>query len=249
MATSRRQCYPHRVRIQILDSPQATAEAAAADIAEHLRMSVMEHRRASLALSGGRSPVAMLAALAQMDLPWALIDVLQVDERIAPADSKDRNANTLRRALFEPAGVPPNRIHLMPVEAADPEAAAETYATTLERVAGTPPKIDVVHLGLGPDGHTASLVPGDPVLDETTALVALTGTYQGRRRMSITYPVLNHAHHLVWLVIGDDKADALGRLLAADPTIPAGRVEPLRATVFTDDAAAPRHLGSRVPPA
>lgn len=228
---------PLGVRLELLDTAEAAAQAAAAHIAERLRHALAQHTRASMALSGGRSPVAMLRALAQMDLPWFAIDVLQVDERIAPAGDEDRNANTLRQALFEPAGVPASSIHLMPVEDPDGDAAAAAYARRLERVAGRPPRIDVIHLGLGTDGHTASLVPGDPLLDETRALVGLTQSYQRRRRMTVTYPVLAGARSLVWLITGADKNDALRRLVDADPSIPAGRVEQAYATVFADAAA------------
>lgn len=225
------------MRLQVLETAEAAALAAAAEIAAHLALAIEQHKRASLALSGGRSPAPMLAALARTSLPWPAIDILQVDERIAPAGNEDRNANTLRTALLEPAAVPADRIHLMPVEETDLTLAAVAYARTLERLAGTPPRIDVVHLGLGADGHTASLVPGDAVLDEIQGLVALTQPYQGRRRMTLTYPALAGARRLVWLVIGADKADALRRLWDGDATIPAGRVERRNAIIFADAAA------------
>jgi 6-phosphogluconolactonase/glucosamine-6-phosphate isomerase/deaminase len=126
----------------------------------------------------------------------------------------------------------------MPVEAANLEAAAAEYAVTLRDLAGTPPVLDLVHLGLGPDGHTASLVPGDPVLGVTTADVAVTGAYQGRRRMTLTYPALDRARSVLWLVTGADKTEMLRRLRDGDPTIPAGRVRSDRATVLADAAAA-----------
>ena len=127
----------------------------------------------------------------------------------------------------------------MPVESDDLDAAAADYARTLAGIGGTPPVLDLVHLGLGPDGHTASLIPGDPVLDVADADVALTGVYQGRRRMTLTLPVLNRARRVLWLVTGPDKSDMLARLLARDPTIPAGRVRGEAAIVIADRAAAP----------
>src|SRR5947209_6255990 len=127
----------------------------------------------------------------------------------------------------------------MPVESADLESARGQYAATLQQIAGTPAVLDLAHLGLGPDGHTASLVPGDPVLDVTDADVALTGIYQGRRRMTLTYPILNRSRRVLWLVTGASKADMLARLLRADPTIPAGRIRQDQAVVLADRAAAP----------
>ena len=128
----------------------------------------------------------------------------------------------------------------MPVEGADLEAASGRYALTLQEIAGSPAVLDLAHLGLGPDGHTASLVPGDPVLDVTGADVALTGIYQGRRRMTLTYPVLNRSRRIVWLITGREKAEMLARLCRGDRTIPAGRVSQDQALVLTDREASPR---------
>jgi 6-phosphogluconolactonase len=126
----------------------------------------------------------------------------------------------------------------MPVEAENLEAASEQYATTLKQIAGAPVVLDLVHLGLGPDGHTASLVPGDPVLDVTEADVAVTGAYQGRRRMTLTYPILNRARRIIWLVTGREKAEMLARLKERDASIPAGRVRQQAAVVLADQEAA-----------
>jgi 6-phosphogluconolactonase len=163
---------------------------------------------------------------------------VQVDERIAPAGDPDRNLTHLRENLLGRAPMPPEQIHAMPVEEADIEAAARSYAGTLEQNAGTPPVLDLVHLGLGPDGHTASLVPGDPVLDVTDRDVGITEVYQGRRRMTLTYPLLNRSRRILWLVTGADKAEMLPRLLAGDASIPGGRVRQEQAFVLADRAAA-----------
>ena len=137
----------------------------------------------------------------------------------------------------------------MPVDAADLEVASQQYAATLERIAGMPPVLDLAHLGLGPDGHTASLVPGDPVLDVTESDVATTGLYQGRRRMTLTYPLLNRARAIVWLVTGPEKAEMLARLYAVDRSIPAGRISQDRALVLADhDAAGALRLHSFTAP-
>jgi 6-phosphogluconolactonase len=180
----------------------------------------------------------MLRALADKEAPWDGIHVLQVDERVAPAGDPDRNLTHLRESLLEHAPLRPEQIHPMPVELEDLQAAVSSYAATLHEVAGSPSVLDLVHLGLGLDGHTASLVPGDPVLDVKDAAVALTGPYQGRRRMTLTYPVLNHARRVLWLVTGDEKADMLVRLRDGDRWIPAGRVRQDHALVLADRAAA-----------
>jgi 6-phosphogluconolactonase len=180
----------------------------------------------------------MLRALAREDLPWNAVNVVQVDERIAPAGDVHRNLTHLQESLLEHAPLPREQIHPMPVESSDLEAACAQYAQTLQMIAGSPPLLDLVHLGLGPDGHTASLVPGDPVLSVTATDIAVTGSYQGRQRMTLTYPAINRARRILWLATGPEKADALLRLRQGDLTIPAGRIGRLRAVVFADRAAA-----------
>jgi len=160
-----------------------------------------------------------------------------VDERIAPAGDPDRNLTHLRESLLEHAPLPEERIHAMPVEEADLEGAAHRYAYLLERIGGSPPVVDLAHLGLGPDGHTASLVPGDAVLNVLDKDVALTGVYMKRRRMTLTYPMLNRSRRILWLVTGADKAAMLPRLRAADASIPAGRVSQDQALVLADRSA------------
>ena len=184
----------------------------------------------SLALSGGRSPWVMLSLLARRELPWDDIEIFQVDERVAPPGSRERNLTNLIVALpiERQAALRP-----MPVTSRDLEAAAAEYEASL------PERLDFVHLGLGVDGHTASLVPDDPVLEVRDRRVAVTAKpYEGLRRMTLTYPALNAARKVVWLVAGEEKRDALARLLAGDETIPAGRVEAEDMLVVADAAAA-----------
>jgi 6-phosphogluconolactonase len=180
----------------------------------------------------------MLRALAGREVPWEGVHVVQVDERVAPAEDPERNLTNLRESLLDRVPLRPKQIHAMPVEYPDLEAAAKCYALTLRQIAGSPPVLDLAHLGLGPDGHTASLVPGDPVLDVAGADVAVTGVYQGRRRITLTYPVLNRSRRILWLVSGGEKAGMLVRLRDGDPLIPAGRVCQDRAVVLADRAAA-----------
>jgi 6-phosphogluconolactonase len=226
------------MRIDVLPDSQAAARAAATRIAALAQEAVATRGRFVVAVSGGHSPWHMLEALAALDVPWRSVHLLQVDERVAPAGDPDRNATHIRESLLARAPLPPDQVHLMPVEASDLPAAALRYAETLAALAGSPPVLDLVHLGLGPDGHTASLVPGDPVLDVTDRDVALAGAYQGHRRMTLTYPVLNRARRILWLVTGHDKPAMLARLRDGDRAIPAGRVLPDVAEVFADADAA-----------
>jgi 6-phosphogluconolactonase len=164
--------------------------------------------------------------------------VVQVDERIAPAGDPDRNLTHLRESLLSHAPLPPAQIHAMPVEESDLEAAARSYASMLQQIAGSPPVLDLAHLGLGPDGHTASLVPEDPVLNVTDRDVALTDVYMGRHRMTLTYPMLNRSRRILWVATGGEKASMLPRLRAGDATIPAGRIRQDNALLLADRPAA-----------
>jgi 6-phosphogluconolactonase len=226
------------MKIEIFPDADAVAQNAAAVVAAEARGAVAARGRFILAVSGGHTPWQMLRVLAKAELPWGSMHIVQVDERVAPANDPDRNLTHLRESLLEHAPLRPEHIYAMPVESADLVAAAERYALTLQQIAGSPPVLDLVHLGLGPDGHTASLVPGDPVLSVIDSDVALTGVYQGRRRMTLTYPILNRARRILWLVTGKDKIAALARLREGDVTIPAGRIQGGDALVLADQAAA-----------
>jgi 6-phosphogluconolactonase len=212
-----------RHRVEVLPDEEAVARRAAELICERVRAGVEERGSFSLALSGGRSPARMLEFLhAELDVPWQAVDVYQVDERIAPGSHPDRNL-----ALLE-AMLPDARIHAMPVEDEDLGAAALRYAALL------PDRLDLVHLGLGPDGHTASLVPNCGALRVRDRDVAISREYNGRRRMTLTYPAIDRAREALWVVTGEDKADALAQLLSRGGEIPAARVRTPIQTVLTD---------------
>jgi len=225
------------MQVQLLADADAVAAEAARLIAAEARAAVAARGRFVMALSGGRTPWQMLRALAGEDVPWAGVHVFQVDERVAPAGNADRNLTHLRESLLAHAPLAADRIYPMPVEAADLDEAARGYGRLIEQIAGTPPVLDLAHLGLGSDGHTASLVPGDPVLDVADRDVALTGVYLDRRRMTLTYPMLNRSRRILWLVTGAEKLAMLSRLRAADASIPAGRLRQDRALVLADRAA------------
>jgi 6-phosphogluconolactonase len=225
------------MKIEVLADADAVARKAASIIAEEARAATAARGRFVVAVSGGKTPWIMLRALAGEDVPWESVHLVQVDERVAPAGHPDRNLTHMRESLLEHAPLRQENVHAMPVEAPDLHAAAARYAQTLHEIAGAPAVLDLVHLGLGPDGHTASLVPGDPVLDVQDADVALTGIYQGRRRMTLTYPIINRSRRILWLVTGSEKVGMLVRLRDGDPSIPAGRVRRDQALVIADRAA------------
>ena len=221
------------MEIQVLPDAAAVAVEAAKFIAQQGRGAVAARGRFILALSGGKSPLPMFRALVTEDLPWSRVYVAQVDERVAPAGHPDRNLTHLQEDLLQRVPLPPDHILPMPVEAPNLKAAAVQYSQRLREIAGTPPVLDLVHLGIGPDGHTASLVPDDPVLNVTDADVALRGPYQGRLRMTLTFPALNRARRILWLATEPEKASVLARLRSADPTIPAGQVRQDHALLLT----------------
>ena len=206
--------------LETLADPAGVAAAGAAFVAERARAAVAASGSFHFAVSGGHTPWAMFAELASQTVPWDSVVIYQVDERVAPPEDPDRNLTHLKKAL----GTAPAQVRAMPVDEGDLEVAAAAYADSL------PAHFDLVHLGLGPDGHTASLVPGDPVLAVTDRLVALTRPYQDRVRMTLTYPALARARQILWLVTGADKKDPLAGLLSGDTAIPAGRVEAATST-------------------
>jgi 6-phosphogluconolactonase len=228
------------MRIKIVLDAESAASEAAKLIASEARAAIQDHSSFVMAVSGGHTPWLMLRDLEHEALPWNAVHIVQVDERIAPAGDPDRNLTHLQESLLGHASLPPGHIHPMPVESSDLEAACIQYAHTVQAIAGSPPVLDLVHLGLGPDGHTASLIPGDPARNIRDVDVALTELYQGRRRMTLTYPILNRSRKVLWLVTGGEKAEILARLLARDLSLPASQVRSDDAIVIADRAAASR---------
>ena len=232
------------MKIEVLSDADAVAQKAAEFIAAEARAAVAARGRFIIAVSGGHTPWVMLRRLASEDVPWKQMHVVQVDERVAPPGDPDRNLTHLHETLLEHAPLPPENIHPMPVNDSNLAAAAKQYAATLVELAGSPPILDLAHLGMGPDGHTASLVPGDPVLNVTDADVAITGVYMGHRRMTLTYPILNRSRRILFLATGKEKLEMLPKLLAADPFIPSGRIRQDNAVLLADREAAARAAAS-----
>jgi 6-phosphogluconolactonase len=225
------------LRVEVLETPDAVANRAAQAIAALAKEAIEARGRFLFAVSGGHTPWIMLRALAAAQIPWPAVRVFQVDERVAPAGHADRNLTHLKESLLDHAPLDAAQILAMPVEDKDLDSAAAEYATTLQRECGPLAVLDLVHLGLGPDGHTASLVPGDPVLKVRDRDVAVTGPYQGRRRMTLTYPAINRARHVLWVVTGSEKVQMLHRLRHGGVDIPADRVGRENSLVLADAAA------------
>ena len=227
------------MQVEILADDDAVARSAASFIAECAHQAVRERGRFTLALSAVRSPRTLLRELALQPMPWSRLHLFQVDERIAPAGDAARNLTLIESDLLSQVPLPAGRMHAMPVNDADANAAAAAYDDLLQSVCGAPAVLDLVHLGLGENGHTVSLLPGDDVLDVSDADVALSGPYQGWRRMTLTYAALNRARRRLWLVNGANKREMVARLRAGDASIPAGRVRADASWLFADLAAGP----------
>jgi len=225
-------------RFEVRADAETAAVRAAEVVAAELSQAVAARGRATLAFSGGRTPLRMFFKLAELDLPWERLDVFQVDERVAPVGHAERNRTPVETAFAQQIDAHRERFHWMPVEDADLTAGARRYARELAVAVGAAGALDVVHLGIGADGHTASLFPGSPLLGETAVDVALAPPHAGRQRMTLTFPALNRARCVVWLVTGGDKKNALARLMAADPDLVATRVRRGAAHVVADEAAA-----------
>ena len=221
------------MELNVFPTPAAAAHAAADAIAEQIRTAIEVRGCATVAISGGRTPEAMVSRLASLPLPWHLVHIFQVDERAVPSDDPERNWSHLRPLAVL---VPSTHRHPMPVEIEDADT---SYANEIGAVAGRPVVLDVVHLGLGADGHTASLVPDDPAIEVVDQEVLWVNTYQGHRRLTLTLPVLTRARHQVWLVAGSDKATALRDMTLDGSVSPAGRASTAAsATIYADVAAA-----------
>lgn len=227
---------PSRLTVDVAE-PDQFGMVAAQHLTRILRDAVRLRGTCAVAFSGGSTPIALFDALRTTRLPWSKVHVFQADERIAPEGHPDRNLTALRRHLLHHVPIPPSQVHPMPVIASDLSTAIRDYEQELRHVCGNPPVLDVVHLGLGEDGHTASLVPADPVLDVEDSDVAVTRPYQDRRRLTLTYPVLNRSRRILWLVAGASKAAALRQLLGGIPSIPASRISREHALVVADPDA------------
>lgn len=225
------------MKTEIYSTAEEVAAQAAKYIEEKIRAGILEKGQFSLAISGGRTPWEMMKILVKAKLRWEKVNIFQVDEREAPDGHPDRNLTQLFQSL-EGSGIL-TRVNIFPMHTVADDLSAETekYSKIIHQVTGEG-ILDLVHLGLGSDGHTASLIPGDPVCEVTDRDIALTEQpYQGRKRMTMTYPLINRAKEIVWIVTGKEKAEMLKRLQNQDPGIPAGRINPANSLILADEAA------------
>jgi 6-phosphogluconolactonase len=227
------------MQVEVQQDAEQAAQRAAELMAEAVLQTLAQQEQCHLAFSGGSTAPALLEAFATHALPWDRVQIFQVDERIAPTVDAARNFTALLRVLAERVPLPMANLHPMPVEIEPPEEAAVDYQHLLLDMIGRPPVFDLVHLGLGADGHTASLVPGDPVLAVENRDVAVCGVYQGHKRLTLTYPILLRAKRVLFLVSGEDKRQAVQQLVDGDPAIPAGRLAGDNAILILDQKAAP----------
>ena len=224
--------------LEIFNNSDEVAEKAAQYIEEKMRTAILTKGSFTMAISGGKTPWQMLKILSKAKLRWEKVFLFQVDERVAPDGNEERNLTQLFKSI-EGSGIM-TRINVFPMHVISENLAEETkaYSEVIQRVTENG-ELDLIHLGMGADGHTASLIPGDSVCEVADADIAMTADpYQGRMRMTITYPLINRAKEVLWLVTGEEKAEMLQRLLQQDPSIPAGKVNPTNATIFADQAAA-----------
>ena len=224
--------------LEIFNNSDEVAEKAAQYIEEKIRTAILTKGSFTMAISGGKTPWQMLKILAKAKLRWEKVFLFKVDERVAPDGNEERNLTQLFKSI-EGSGIM-TRINVFPMHVISENLEEETkaYAEAIEKVAENG-ELDLIHLGMGSDGHTASLIPGDSVCEVAGAAIAMTTQpYQGRMRMTMTYPLINRAKEILWLVTGEEKAEMLQRLLQQDPSIPAGKVNPTHATIFADKAAA-----------
>jgi 6-phosphogluconolactonase len=228
---------------EVLSDPERLAQRAARWLAGLAKAS---RDRFVVALSGGSTPKRMYQILSGLELPWARTHWFWGDERFVPPDDPRSNYRMAHEALFQHAPVSIANIHPVPTRGLGPEAAAAAYEAELKKFYGgdrldaTRPLFDVTLLGLGPDGHTASLFPGTAVLDERHKWVAAVIGAKDEARITFTYPLLESSGHIAFLVAGAEKQRMLGLLLGGDTDIPAGRLSKERVQVFADSAATGR---------
>lgn len=228
------------MEIRTFQSANEVAKEAANYIADRIRESLTKKGFFTMAISGGRTPWEMIKELANEDLEWEKVFLFQVDERMAPDGHPDRNLTQLFNSIQGTKLMTRLNIFPMHVIAEDLDQACQEYADSIQRITETG-KLDLIHLGIGTDGHTASLIPGDEVLEVQDKSIALTShPYQGRNRMTLTYPLINQAEKILWVVTGEEKAEMLERLLQKDPSIPAGKINQTHAILLTEESAAVR---------
>lgn len=225
------------MRLEIAPTPADAGQLAGRLLGAVLAVAIRKRGRACVALSGGSTPEPLYAALASQVLDWSAVHVFQVDERVTPRGDSARNLTLLEDLLVNRGPLSRRNLHPMWVERADLDDAAAAYEAELREFAGEPPALDAIHLGLGTDGHTASLFSGDPALQVQEQGVAATGEHAGYRRLTLTLPLINRARSIIWFITGAGKAELLEELRAGGGPFPGARVSRRRAVIVADAAA------------
>jgi 6-phosphogluconolactonase len=232
--------------VEVVDTPGQLAERAAAWVAERSHAAIADHGGFAIALAGGSTPRVLYQLLAapphRERLEWSRWSVYIGDERAAPPDDPESNYRLARETLLDHVPIPAAQVHRMEAERPDLDAAAAAYSRVLEATLPSPqgaPRLDGVLLGIGTDGHTASLFPGTPALDVVDAWATRgLATYEPYDRITVTFPLINAAGAVAFLVTGESKRAALAGVVAG--TVPAARVRPTHGELrwFLDAAAA-----------
>ncbi|MBT4890162.1 MAG: 6-phosphogluconolactonase [Rhodospirillales bacterium] len=222
------------MKIETCIDAQSVADKCANIIADHMMQAINQHAKFTIAFSGGSTPIPLFQRLSTLTLPWDKVHIFQVDERVAPDGDENRNYNNLKTHLLDHISIPPAQVYAMQVATLSSWKAAETYETLVRKHTGTPPCFDLIHLGLGEDGHTASLIPKDPVLKNSDSYVATSQVYNRYERLTFTYDTINATKCILWQVTGKKKAKMLKRLISGDTKIPAGRIVRDQAIIVTD---------------
>lgn len=218
------------LHVEIHPDRTALVARSQALVSARIRSAIADRGTCFLALAGGSTPKPLYAALAKEDLPWEHVHIFWGDERYVPVDHPDSNAGMARAAWLDQVPFPPENIHIVPTLAADPAQAASQYEQTLHHVMGTQdwPQLDVVLLGMGDDGHTASLFPHTAALAVSDRLVTV-GDKAGEPRITFTAPLINHSRCVIFLVSGRNKQPALSQVFAPDAdenALPARKIRP-----------------------
>jgi 6-phosphogluconolactonase len=235
-------------RVEILPDRDAIVQRSLEIVLASLQLALTERGQFTIALAGGGTPKPLYEAIASQDLPWDKIHVFWGDERYVPADHPDSNEGMARRAWLDQVAMPSTNIHPMPTDEADPAVAAQKYEQQLQEFfqlqVGEFPALDVVLLGIGDDGHTASLFPHTQALTVRDRLITV-GNKDGQPRLTFTAPLINRARAVVFLVTGANKQNALAHILTPtgdETTYPARLIQPQGKLWWLLDRAAAENL-------
>jgi 6-phosphogluconolactonase len=234
--------------VEVLPDQKALIERSLAIVLEQIKTAIQERGQCTIALSGGSTPKPLYEAIAAQNLPWEQLHIFWGDERYVPPTDPDSNQRMARQAWLDQVNLPAENIHPMPTGAADPAIDAQKYEQELQQFfqvsAGEFPALDIILLGIGDDGHTASLFPHTEALQVRDRLITV-GNKDGQPRITFTAPLINQAHCVLFIVAGANKRPALAQIFAAtadEQTYPARLIQPQGELVWLLDQAAGQEL-------